>query len=69
MVMDDNGRLIAAERHEIATVDLALHVESEGLEEALHGGVKRFLPCGVLQACGSLMGHWCTVSAENSTVT
>src|SRR2546423_15515230 len=36
---DDNGRLIAAERHEIATADLALHVETEGLEEALHGGV------------------------------
>ena len=37
---DDNRRLVAAERHEIAAADFTLHVKAEGLEEALHRGVK-----------------------------
>jgi len=62
---DNNGRLAVAERNEIATADLALHVEPEGLEKALHGEVKRCLPRCVLWTSDLLMGHWCTVGVEN----
>ena len=38
-----DGRLAAAESHQVAAVDLALDLESQPLEEALHGLIERRL--------------------------
>jgi hypothetical protein len=40
---DDERRLLAADRDEIATADFALDVEAEGLEEPFHRDVERGL--------------------------
>src|SRR5262249_45465872 len=40
---DNERRLVAADRDEIATADFALHVETEGLEEPFHRNVERGL--------------------------
>src|SRR5262249_17278928 len=39
----DHGWLAPANRHEVATIDLALDLESEPLEEPLHGQVEHCL--------------------------
>ncbi len=38
-----HGRIVAAERHKVAAVDLALDLEAEPLEEALYGQIERRL--------------------------
>jgi putative tryptophan/tyrosine transport system substrate-binding protein len=54
---DNQRRFVATERYEIATADLALHVEAVGLKKALHGRVKRGLSVVRVQTCNLLSSH------------
>src|SRR5262249_27663404 len=56
---DDERRLLAADRDEVASADFALHLEAEGLEEALHREVERRLPRRKLRPLRSLTWHGC----------
>src|SRR5262245_20809271 len=55
----DERRLLAADGDEVAAADLALHLEAEGLEEALHREVERRLPRRKLRLLRSLTRHGC----------
>ena len=53
----DNGRIIAAQRHEVTAADLALHREAELFEEAFDGRIKRGFQqagsCGIRPRLGA----------------
>ena len=54
---DDERRLLPAQRHEIATADLALHVEPKQFEEALYRSIERCFPLQFFGVRGRLIGH------------